>query len=89
LVHSKWEFIWTPTFTSLYQSKDPVLQRKTRELIDLMALSPTPWRYGEKLRNLGYYAARLSKGDRLGFSVEAGKIKLLKVCDHKVVEGKD
>jgi Txe/YoeB family toxin of Txe-Axe toxin-antitoxin module len=89
LVVSQWELVWTPTFTSLYRSKDNKLKQRTKDLIDLLAQAQNPLRYGEKLINLGYYAARISKGDRLGYTVEGKKIILLKVCDHKVVEGKD
>jgi len=89
LVVSKWELVWTPTFTALYQAKDESRKRKTKELIELIAQSPNPLRYGEKLHNLGYYAARISKGDRLGYHKQGRKILLLKVCDHKEVEGKD
>jgi len=89
LVASKWELVWTPNFTALYQSKDEKLQRQTKELIEVLAQSPNPLHYGEKLHNLGFYAARISKGDRLAYCIEGRQLKLLKVCDHKQVLGKD
>jgi Txe/YoeB family toxin of Txe-Axe toxin-antitoxin module len=88
LVESKWELVRTDTFLSLYRSKNEGLKKKIKILIDRMAQSENPYEYGNKKRNLGFWAADISRSERLAFTLEGNKLLLLKVCDHKDVYGR-
>jgi hypothetical protein len=73
----------------LYRSKNDGLKKRIKDLIYLMAQADNPLRYGTKKRGLGFWAADVSKSDRLAYAIEGKKLLLLKVCDHKEVYGKD
>jgi hypothetical protein len=89
LVESKWDIVRTDTFKSLYRSKTEVLKKRIKNLIDDLAQADNPLWLGKKKGALGFYAADVSRSDRLAYVLEGKRLLLLKVCDHKEVYGRD
>jgi len=89
LVESKWDIIRTDTFKSLYHSKNEGLKKRIKELIILLAQADNPYLYGAKKKGLGFWAADISRGERLAYIIEGKQLLLLKVCDHKQVYGRN
>ena len=87
-----WAFIWSNSFKKQYKKKEKTKQVAIKEKLKELATSKNPLSLGEKKKNLNFYALDLNYSDRIAYGIESSEpkvIKLIKVCSHKTVYGKD
>ncbi|EQB65018.1 MAG: hypothetical protein AMDU2_EPLC00013G0010 [Thermoplasmatales archaeon E-plasma] len=91
-----WTFDWSNTFKKLYKNKDNSVKPKVDEKLKELATSD-PFKFGKRKKGLKYsnnaYAVKVDKSNRIVYEplIQDGQkiIRLLKVCDHKTVYGRD
>ncbi|MHB1680148.1 MAG: type II toxin-antitoxin system RelE family toxin [bacterium] len=86
-----WTIDWSNAFKKQYKKKNEFIRNKTDEILKKLAESVDPLSLGEKKKNLDFYAIDITYSDRIAYSInsESKTIRLVKVCSHKTVYGKD
>lgn len=87
-----WNIDLSASFKKQYKKKEKWLQNKIDEALKELKHSNNPLNLGEKKKGrLQFYALDLTYSDRLAYDINSknNTVRLLKVCSHKVVYGKD
>lgn len=86
-----WNIELSPSFKKQYKKKEPRLRVKIDEALKALKDSINPLDLGKKKGNLHFYAYDLTYSDRLAYDINSknNTMRLLKVCSHKIVYGKD
>ena len=86
-----WIFEWSHSFKKQYERKEERIKNKIKEKLKELADSTDPLSLGKKKKNLDFHALDLTYHDRMAYTIDSktNTIKLIKVCSHKVVYGKN
>jgi mRNA-degrading endonuclease YafQ of YafQ-DinJ toxin-antitoxin module len=84
-----WKFKASDTFRDLYHTKTDELRKRTKDLINLIAITKNPLTLGSKKKNLDFWAADIAPDVRLAYNVDFQDrmVLLVKVCSHKELYG--
>lgn len=85
-----WDIVYTNRFEKQYGGKPQRIKDKVGELITRIENCDDPKSFGEKKKNLDFYAVDLSDSDRIAYGVneKSNAVTFVRVCNHKQVYGK-